>query len=102
MTPPSTCALTPSGLMTRPQWPRVIAKESLHFSDWLNDVAPSEALRRGFQHEVPEWAELQRGYRKELDERPDTWAPIVAAARRRHRSVVQLARHRATQRGGAA
>jgi uncharacterized protein YeaO (DUF488 family) len=81
MTPPSTCALTPSGLMTRPQWPRVIAKESLHFSDWLKDVAPSEALRRGFRHEVPKWAEFQRRYRKELDEHPDTWAPIVAAAR---------------------
>ena len=27
-------------------WPRGIRKESLHFSDWLKDVAPSDALRR--------------------------------------------------------
>jgi uncharacterized protein YeaO (DUF488 family) len=62
-------------------WPRGIRKESLHFSDWLKDVAPSDSLRRWFQHEVPKWTEFQRRYRKELDEHPDAWAPIVAAAR---------------------
>lgn len=63
-------------------WPRGIRKESLHFSDWLKDVAPSDSLRRWFQHEVPKWAEFQRRYRKELDEHPDAWASIVTAARR--------------------
>jgi uncharacterized protein YeaO (DUF488 family) len=63
-------------------WPRGIRKESLHFTDWLKDVAPSEALRRWFQHEVPKWAEFQRRYRMELDEHPDAWEPIVAAARK--------------------
>ena len=62
-------------------WPRGIRKESLHFSDWLKDVAPSDSLRRWFQHEVPKWVEFQRRYRKELDEHPDAWAPIVTAAR---------------------
>ena len=62
-------------------WPRGIKKESLHFSDWLKDVAPSDALRRWFQHDVVKWAEFQRRYRTELDRRPDAWAPILAAAR---------------------
>ena len=62
-------------------WPRGIRKESLHFSDWLKDVAPSDALRRWFQHDTVKWTEFQRRYRKELDQRPDAWAPILAAAR---------------------
>ena len=62
-------------------WPRGIRKESLHFSDWLKDVAPSDLLRRWFQHDVSKWAEFQRRYRAELDGRPQSWAPIVAAAR---------------------
>ena len=62
-------------------WPRGIRKESLHFSEWLKDVAPTDSLRRWFRHDVAKWAEFQRRYRTELDEHPDAWAPIVAAAR---------------------
>lgn len=62
-------------------WPRGIRKESLRFSEWLKDVAPSDALRRWFQHDAAKWAEFQRRYRTELDQRPDAWAPILAAAR---------------------
>ena len=62
-------------------WPRGVKKESLHFSDWLKDVAPSDSLRRWFHHDVSKWAEFQRRYRAELDGHPDSWAPIVDAAR---------------------
>ena len=62
-------------------WPRGIRKEALHFSKWLKDVAPSDSLRRWFQHDVSKWTEFQRRYRGELDRRPESWAPIVAAAR---------------------
>ena len=62
-------------------WPRGIKKESLHFSGWLKDAAPSDALRRWFEHDVAKWAEFQRRYKQELNEHPDAWAPIVSAAR---------------------
>lgn len=62
-------------------WPRGIRKDSLHFSDWLKGAAPSDSLRRWFQHDAAKWAEFKRRYRMELDEHPDAWAPIVAAAR---------------------
>ncbi len=54
-------------------WPRGIKKESLHFSDWLKEAAPSDSLRRWFQHDVSKWPEFQRRYRRELDEHPDAW-----------------------------
>jgi uncharacterized protein YeaO (DUF488 family) len=62
-------------------WPRGNRKKSVHFSDWLEDVAPSDALRRWFQHDPPKWTEFQRHHRTELDRHPDAWAPILAAAR---------------------
>jgi uncharacterized protein YeaO (DUF488 family) len=62
-------------------WPRGIRKESLHFSDWLKDAAPSDSLRRWFQHDAAKWPEFQRRYRMELDAHPAAWAPIAAAAR---------------------
>lgn len=62
-------------------WPRGIKKESLHFSDWLKEAAPSDSLRRWFQHDVAKWAEFKRRYRSELEAHPDAWAPIMAAAR---------------------
>jgi uncharacterized protein YeaO (DUF488 family) len=69
-------------------WPRGVSKESLHFSAWLKEAAPSASLRRWFQHDVAKWTEFQLRYRAELDNHADAWAPIVAAAL--HGDVVLL------------
>lgn len=61
-------------------WPRGIKRESLQFSAWLKDAAPSDSLRRWFRHDVTKWAEFQRRYRAELVQHPNAWAPILAAA----------------------
>jgi uncharacterized protein YeaO (DUF488 family) len=50
-------------------WPRGVRKASLHFDAWLKDVAPSDSLRRWFNHDVDKWTEFQRRYRAELDQR---------------------------------
>ena len=62
-------------------WPRGIAKEALHFSEWLKGAAPSDSLRRWFQHDPLKWPEFQRRYHRELDEHRDAWQPIVNATR---------------------
>ena len=62
-------------------WPRGIRRDSLSFSAWLKDVAPSDALRRWFQHDVTKWRAFQRRYRDELDRHPEAWAPLLDAAR---------------------
>ena len=62
-------------------WPRGVKKESLHFTAWLKDAAPSDALRRWFQHDVTKWKEFQQRYRKELDQHPEAWGPLLDAAR---------------------
>ena len=63
-------------------WPRGMKKEALAADAWLKEVAPSTELRRWFGHRVERWNEFQRRYKKELNEKPDAWAPILDASRK--------------------
>ena len=62
-------------------WPRGIKKEALKIQAWLKDVAPSTELRQWFSHDPAKWTEFQRRYRTELKQNPESWAPLVTAAR---------------------
>ena len=68
-------------------WPRGVTKETLRLEAWLKDVAPSDALRRWFNHEPAKWNEFQRRYSAELDAQPEAWQSILRAA---HRGNVTL------------
>ena len=63
-------------------WPRGIRKEALKLNGWLKEIAPSTELRKWFSHDPAKWREFQRRYRAELDEHPDAWQPILAAAKK--------------------
>ena len=69
-------------------WPRGVRKVDLKADMWLKDVAPSTQLRQWFGHRVGRWDEFQRRYRKELDAKPDEWAPILDDTR--HGNVTLL------------
>ena len=60
-------------------WPRGIKKEALHMIAWLKEVAPSHELRKWFSHDPAKWKEFQKRYRAELDGKPETWQPLLAA-----------------------
>ena len=61
-------------------WPRGMTKERVAADAWLKEVAPSTKLREWFDHRVERWPEFQRRYRRELNQNPDGWEPILAAA----------------------
>ncbi len=63
-------------------WPRGVKKEALGIDAWPKDVGPSTELRKWFNHDPDKWAEFQERYTRELDSRPETWKPILSAARR--------------------
>ncbi len=62
-------------------WPRGVSAASLRIDGWLKEVAPSDALRRWFGHDPRRWEEFVRRYHAELDARPESWAPLLEAAR---------------------
>jgi uncharacterized protein YeaO (DUF488 family) len=49
---------------------------------WLKDVAPSTELRQWFGHKPERWTEFRRRYEAELNKKPDSWRPILDAAKK--------------------
>lgn len=47
-------------------WPRGISKEKAKVDIWLKDIAPSNELRKWFNHDPLKWAEFQKRYKKEI------------------------------------
>jgi len=62
-------------------WPRGIKKAALHMDGWLKDLAPSDALRRWFNHDPAKWDEFRQRYFAELYGRAEAWRPLLEAAR---------------------
>ena len=61
-------------------WPRGMKKEALQMEAWYKDVAPSNELRRWFNHEPAKWKEFQRRYRAELSDNHAASQPLLNAA----------------------
>jgi uncharacterized protein YeaO (DUF488 family) len=52
-------------------WPRGMKKEAARIDLWMKEVAPSDALRKSFCHEVKKWPAFQVKYRAELKKKMD-------------------------------
>jgi uncharacterized protein YeaO (DUF488 family) len=73
-------------------WPRGIKKEDLKMKAWLKDVAPSQSLRKWYEHDTAKWKEFQRRYRKELQSNPEAWRPLLEAAQNGNVTLIYSAR----------
>jgi len=62
-------------------WPRGILKTALKIDAWDREVAPSKELRKWFGHDPAKWTEFQSRYSSELDEKVESWKPLLDAAR---------------------
>jgi uncharacterized protein YeaO (DUF488 family) len=52
-------------------WPRGLKKEAVKADVWMKEVAPSDALRKSFGHDVEKWPEFQKHYRAELTKKKE-------------------------------
>jgi uncharacterized protein YeaO (DUF488 family) len=75
-------------------WPRGVRRADLALEGWLKDAAPSAELRRWYGHEPARWEEFRRRYTTELDEHPETWRPLLEAARSGDVVLLYAARER--------
>ena len=81
-------------------WPRGVKKEAMDVEAWLKVVAPSPALRTWFGHDPAKWGEFQTRYTTELAANPESWQPLLDAARAGTVTLVYGARD--TERNSAA
>ncbi|WP_018614500.1 DUF488 domain-containing protein [Segetibacter koreensis] len=49
-------------------WPRGIKKENAHFDLWMKVIAPSNELRKWFNHDPAKWEEFKNRYETELQQ----------------------------------
>ncbi len=61
-------------------WPRGISKDKAKIDLWLKDIAPSDSLRKWFDHDPAKWAVFKRKYFKELDNKKDLIKEITKRA----------------------
>lgn len=61
-------------------WPRGMSKEHAGLDGWEKGVAPSDDLRKWFQHKVERWAGFQERYRAELKEKESELDTLAAIA----------------------
>ena len=47
-------------------WPRGVSKAEAHIDRWAKEIAPSNELRKWFDHDPEKWLEFQKKYRLEL------------------------------------
>ncbi len=52
-------------------WPRGVSKEDAKLDDWNKDIAPSDKLRKWFDHDPDKFDEFAKKYRKELDDQKE-------------------------------
>lgn len=52
-------------------WPRGMSKERIKADLWLREIAPSNDLRKWFDHEADRWEEFKRRYFSELDKKAE-------------------------------
>ncbi len=73
-------------------WPRGISKEDAELDDWLKAIAPSNELRKWFDHDPDRWAEFRRRYLSELKEHRDALRELGEQACKKRITLVYGAR----------
>jgi len=63
-------------------WPRGVRKAQAGIALWLQEIAPSNELRKWFGHDPQRWEEFRRRYRSELAARRELVAQLRELARK--------------------
>ncbi|HEX6816530.1 MAG TPA: DUF488 family protein [Gemmatimonadaceae bacterium] len=70
-------------------WPRGVSKTAARLDEWAKALAPSNELRKWYEHDPAKWEEFQRRYAQELDN-PESQAVLDTLAKRARRGRVTL------------
>ena len=73
-------------------WPRGISKEEAKLDYWLKNVAPSNDLRKWFNHDADKYEEFKERYKKELEtgEQQDALAKLKALTIKHEKNICLL------------
>ena len=72
-------------------WPRGISKQEARIDYWLKDVAPSNELRKWFNHDVAKWEEFKQKYKQEIQSNPKALQELHAIIDNQERATLVFA-----------
>ncbi len=75
-------------------WPRGVSRERAKLDDWARELAPSDELRKWFDHQPARFAEFRARYRDELADRSERLEELRRCAARGPLTIVYAARDR--------
>jgi uncharacterized protein YeaO (DUF488 family) len=58
-------------------WPRGLKKNDSRINDWNKDIAPSNSLRKWFNHDQRKWNEFKSRYYMELNDKHELVEPFL-------------------------
>ncbi|MCB0453355.1 MAG: DUF488 family protein, partial [Aequorivita sp.] len=61
-------------------WPRGVSKKDAKLDEWMKEIAPSTELRKWFDHKEDRFAEFEKKYYKELENRPELIEELLKKA----------------------
>jgi uncharacterized protein YeaO (DUF488 family) len=79
-------------VLTDHVWPRGVSRERAKLDEWVRELAPSDDLRRWFDHVPERFAEFRSRYRDELRSQADKVDELRARAREGRMTIVYAAR----------
>ena len=63
-------------------WPRGLRKEDARIDEWMKEVAPSNELRKWFNHDPDKWSEFKKRFFTELQGQQEKVEEIISLARK--------------------
>jgi uncharacterized protein YeaO (DUF488 family) len=75
-------------------WPRGVSHERARLDEWARELAPSDELRKWFDHRPERFSEFRSRYRRELAAHPDHLEDLRRRARKGPVTIVYAARDR--------
>ena len=63
-------------------WPRGLKKGDARIDEWLKEIAPSNELRKWFNHDPNKWSEFKKRFFTELLGKRDMVEGIISTARK--------------------
>jgi uncharacterized protein YeaO (DUF488 family) len=63
-------------------WPRGVSKEKANLDEWMKEVAPSDELRKWFNHEPSKWKSFKKKYMDELDDKQNLVQELLDNAKK--------------------
>jgi len=75
-------------------WPRGVSRERAHLDEWARELAPSDSLRRWFDHVPDRFPSFRERYRAELAARAERLDTLRARAASGRVTILYAARDR--------